>query len=440
MDYEIMITFLNRLYMVNDIPLCVFRNGELTLQLPVITYFATRIQKYIDVLKQQQTRIAYLMTEYDAFYGLIRLDGDDFRTVDQKKGSVSKTASGSSRLIVSDDMQDEVYIFVGPFFTTSITNEELDQILKMIQLPDYAVPDAKAFLQYVPTGSLSKFLCYLTSIYTAVTHQLIDIEEVIYNEAFNNSKIEIEKTIANSLYKDKEKNSPTRHSTFLHELYRVELIINGDVVGMKKNTQCMIPGNRGQIGSNALRQAKNIFISGCTLYTRAAILGGMDIEEAYTLSDTYINTSEACTTVSEVERLHLQMPLDFAIRVEQASKLNGKSAPIVDAIHYIEENINQPIQASDIAEHVNLSTSYFLKKFKSELGVGVSEYITKAKIREACMLLKYTDKSLTEISNYLYFSSQSYFQNVFKKQMNITPNQYRNNKPLPVAFQRSKAN
>ena len=103
---------------------------------------------------------------------------------------------------------------------------------------------------------------------------------------------------------------------------------------------------------------------------------------------------------------------------------------------YIEENINQPMQASDIAEHVNLSTSYFLKKFKSELGVGVSEYITRTKTREACMLLKYTDKSLTEISNYLYFSSQSYFQNVFKKQVGITPNQYRNQKSIPVFMNR----
>ncbi len=404
MDFETLITFLNRVYMVNDIPLCVFRNDELSLQLPVITYFAKRIQKYIAILKEHPSKISYLMTDYDAFYGLIRLD-------DPK----------------------EVSIFVGPFFTTSITQEDLERILNMINLPDYAVPDARAFLRYVPTGSLSKFLSYLTALYTSITHELIDVEEVIYNDAFNNSKADIEKFFKDTLSTDEYK--PARHSTFLHEMYRMELIANGDVAEMKTNTQSMLPGTRGQIGSTALRQAKNIFIAGCTLYTRAAIAGGLDIEEAYTLSDTYINTCESYTSVAEVERLHLQMPLDFTIRVEQTSKLDGKSAPIVDAIHYIDENINQPIQASDIANHVNLSTSYFLKKFKGELGIGVSEYITKSKIREACLLLKYTDKSLTEISNYLYFSSQSYFQNVFKKQVGITPNQYRNKKPIPVFMQ-----
>lgn len=405
MDFDTLITFLNRLYMVNDIPLCVFRNGELSLQLPVVTYFTKRIQKYIDVLKKQDTRISYLMTNYDAFYGLILLDD-------------------------TEHPENEICIFVGPFFTTSITKEELDRILDIIELPEYAVQDAKAFLRFVPTGSMSKFLSYLAAIYTSVTHELIDMEDIFFHETYNTPKTNIEKSFTDSRYNDNY--TPVRHSTFLHEMYRVELIANGDVVGMRKNAQCMLPGTRGQIGNNALRQAKNIFIAGCTLYTRAAIAGGLDIEEAYTLSDTYINTCESYTTVAEVERLHLQMPLDFTMRVEQTSKLNGKSAPIVDAIHYIEENINQPMQASDIADHVNLSTSYFLKKFKSELGVGVSEYITKTKIREACMLLKYTDKSLTEISNYLYFSSQSYFQNVFKKQVGITPNQYRNKKPIPV--------
>ena len=40
-------------------------------------------------------------------------------------------------------------------------------------------------------------------------------------------------------------------------------------------------------------------------------------------------------------------------------------------------------------------------------------------------LLHYTDMTLAEISCYLCFSSQSYFQNVFKKEYGVTPMQYR---------------
>ncbi|HBA68914.1 MAG TPA: hypothetical protein DCZ40_06105 [Lachnospiraceae bacterium] len=47
------------------------------------------------------------------------------------------------------------------------------------------------------------------------------------------------------------------------------------------------------------------------------------------------------------------------------------------------------------------------------------------KLEEAKSLLTYTDKPISEISNYLCFSSQAYFQNVFKKKYEITPNEYR---------------
>ncbi|MDY2838738.1 MAG: AraC family transcriptional regulator, partial [Bilifractor sp.] len=40
-------------------------------------------------------------------------------------------------------------------------------------------------------------------------------------------------------------------------------------------------------------------------------------------------------------------------------------------------------------------------------------------------LLHYTDKTISEISEYLCFSTQSYFQNVFRKKYGCTPREYR---------------
>ena len=55
------------------------------------------------------------------------------------------------------------------------------------------------------------------------------------------------------------------------------------------------------------------------------------------------------------------------------------------------------------------------QKFQQELGSAIGAYITERKLREAKSLLRYTDKSLGEVSSYLCFFSQSYFHNVFKK-------------------------
>ena len=65
------------------------------------------------------------------------------------------------------------------------------------------------------------------------------------------------------------------------------------------------------------------------------------------------------------------------------------------------------------------------KKFQQELGSTIGAYITERRLREAKSLLRFTDKSLSEISSYLCFSSQSYFQNVFRKQCGLTPLEYR---------------
>lgn len=59
----------------------------------------------------------------------------------------------------------------------------------------------------------------------------------------------------------------------------------------------------------------------------------------------------------------------------------------------------------------------------------MSEFIMRCKLEEAKALLAYTDKPISEISSYLCFSSQAYFQNVFKKKYGITPNAYRRKAP-----------
>ena len=74
------------------------------------------------------------------------------------------------------------------------------------------------------------------------------------------------------------------------------------------------------------------------------------------------------------------------------------------------------------------------RKFKIQTVKGPNDYASMKEVlsrrfshglEEAKSLLRYSDKTLSEISSYLCFSSQSYFQNVFKRKYGITPKQYR---------------
>ena len=97
-------------------------------------------------------------------------------------------------------------------------------------------------------------------------------------------------------------------------------------------------------------------------------------------------------------------------------------------MQYISLHLNEPITIDDVAAAIKKSRTYTTSKFKAETGYTVSEYISLKKMQEAKTLLKYTEKSIAEISEYLCFSSQPYFSNVFKKRYGITPLEYRKGK------------
>ena len=108
------------------------------------------------------------------------------------------------------------------------------------------------------------------------------------------------------------------------------------------------------------------------------------------------------------------------------AKFKVKSKQVIKCIDYINENLHNTITVSELADYVGLNETYLSKVFKRETGVTVSEYVRDKKIEEACWLLKFTDKSSIEIATDLSFSSHSYFISVFKKVMNVTPKEYRN--------------
>ena len=119
------------------------------------------------------------------------------------------------------------------------------------------------------------------------------------------------------------------------------------------------------------------------------------------------------------------MLIDFTNRVAQAQLPEGISEEIFSCMQYIATHLTETITISEVAEHINKSRAYIVAKFKSETGKTIGQYITECRMQEAKNLLRYTEMSLSEISEYLCFSNQPYFQNVFKNYFGITPAKYR---------------
>lgn len=170
--------------------------------------------------------------------------------------------------------------------------------------------------------------------------------------------------------------------------------------------------------------SKNMFIAGITLFTRAAIEGGVPEETAYALSDGYIQTVEECTSKSSIEKLSQKAALRFAQEV-QKSGMRHYSREIEAAVKYIHLHLHVPVTLEETAEAAGISASYLSRLFKKETGMLFVDYIQKERIEAACNMLTYSDYTAAQISEYLCFSTQSYFIKIFRKYTGTTPAKYK---------------
>lgn len=111
------------------------------------------------------------------------------------------------------------------------------------------------------------------------------------------------------------------------------------------------------------------------------------------------------------------------------------SAPIQRVIEYLSLNFSQEISLPHLADMVHFSDSHLSKVFKKETGTTISQYIAHLRCEHAAQMLRNTELSIQEISNYVGYQDNNYFVKVFKKQYNVTPSQFRSGKSKPSSQQ-----
>lgn len=222
--------------------------------------------------------------------------------------------------------------------------------------------------------------------------------------------------------------SETYHRPMEEEYSFYNAVKNGDMDFVRNNLNQGVfakPEGMGVLSRNPLTNIKYHFIVTVALVTRNCVEGGLELEQAYRLSDFYILKMDSCPTVKAIIDLHKDMVLDFTGKMLLLQKNAIISKPIVQCTDYIYSHINERITINKLADHTELSPSYLSRLFKQNLGISVSDYIREKKIEKAQNLLKYSDISLIEIANYLAFSSQSHFIQTFEKYVGLSPKKYR---------------
>ena len=223
----------------------------------------------------------------------------------------------------------------------------------------------------------------------------------------------------------KEETPRTAHNTDEVEAVMLSCVEYGRVDEIQALFRRPIEGRAGTMAADTLRQEKNLIICATTLVTRAAIRGGLDRTTAFFLSDTYIQKAELMKDYAELMRLNVRMVEDFTQRVADVRCGMGASQLIRDARDYILTHLDGPVTTEDLSRAMGMNRTYLCKRFQEEAGMTVNHYVTAVKMDEARRLLEVTKKTPAEIAEVLGYSSQSYFQSVFKRSTGKTPGEYR---------------
>ncbi len=112
------------------------------------------------------------------------------------------------------------------------------------------------------------------------------------------------------------------------------------------------------------------------------------------------------------------------ISCELAEPLNS-SRECHKARRYMEENYQDKITLSSLAENCNITKYYLSHQFRALYGKSPIAYLTDIRISAAKDLLTTTSYSIEEIAGSTGFSSSSYFSQTFQRLCHISPQQFR---------------
>ena len=327
---------------------------------------------------------------------------------------------------------EDYSIISGPTRLTSARVQELRELAFLAGVPSEETDAFVSDMRAVISLPLESLLQMLLSVNFFLNEEMLEITDLTIREdeqQMYNAQLGREQ--AEHRY-DQDLLDPAAqevHNTYRTEQTLLDLIEKGDVGALDEWLKDAPAVRPGSIAPDQLRQVKNTLIVTATLASRAAVRGGMDVEDAFSLSDAYIRKCELLQTPDRIINLQYHMVLDFTSQVSNL-KLHGNSSALAAAVaEYVRHHLSDPVSTEKIAEKLHFSRTWLSRKFHEETGIPLSDFIRIKKTEEAQRLLRYTDKSLREISVYLGYSSQSHFQTVFKKQLGVTPMQYRRNPP-----------
>lgn len=177
----------------------------------------------------------------------------------------------------------------------------------------------------------------------------------------------------------------------------------------------------------------NILRSGCTqLFSDLVILTisfckkeGIPYEKIYSRHPGVMEYISQMEKLKDCRDFFLQLFLSIVEEKRALQIHKDYSLSVIRSIRYIRQNYTEAISLTDAAETIGMNASYLSTLFKTEVGIGFTEYLNDFRLEKAKEYMHEPERKLKDIITRCGFYSYPYFFSLFKKKYGLTPKEYR---------------
>ena len=318
------------------------------------------------------------------------------------------------------------YAFIGPVPSPFATEKDFKDYFFMSDLGENATNLMINCLKTSKTFTIEDFQELLININLIINRKILKTEEI---ESIYDRQKQTREKLAKQFFNKEEDNSDNETHLVVEDFNKKlqYCVTNGDAESLKNLLYQISSVPYSESNITKLSEIRTHVIGSIFVGHEVATRAGVAIDELERAKQYYLMQVNAASTVEAIRNISTSALIEFTEIVGANKKPTLQNPTIERAIAYINANITSKLLATDIAEALNISENYLFSKFKAETGKTLTQYINEEKVKKSMYYLTFTDKTLSQISNHLSFSSQSYFQTVFKKITGMTPAQYRAN-------------
>ena len=144
------------------------------------------------------------------------------------------------------------------------------------------------------------------------------------------------------------------------------------------------------------------------------------------LSEMYANLDPQMPAKKSIDTLILPLCDMLELAYIKSGGADGLNEELIDRIiRYIKQHHTVNSTMERICEKFFCSRSYLSHNFNRKIGKSFREYLVEIRLSDAKSLLKYSRLSITEIALAVGFCDATYFANVFKEKIGVSPSLYR---------------